>query len=452
MLSELEALVAKHGADRVASVIPPAYAPYVPFVWALNARPNQLPPPGAWARWLVLAGRGFGKTRMGVEFVLAKMRAHPGCRIALVGRTAADVYGTMLFGESGLMSKAHPSDGLVHNAQHRTVTHANGSFVTTYSADEPKQLRGPQHHYGWADELASWQYPEAWDQLQFGLRLGDAPQAVITTTPLPTTQIRELLKDPDCVVTRGSTYDNRKNLAASFFTSVIKKYEGTRTGQQELMGEVLDDVPGALWKGGWVKHLPAPTGGERERVVIGVDPATTHGEDSDLTGIVVACTDSKGGYHVLHDATQRSSPDAWAKEVVRLWRAYGADAVVVETNQGGKLLRDLLIKLDAGVPIVEVHAKVGKRLRAEPIAMLYEQGRVSHADFFVALEDQMTTHSFDGSKGSPDRIDALVYALTELAKADVAVPTQDPELSPERQLEQQHIENMRRSLEESGKW
>lgn len=385
------------------------------YDWAIWARPNQLPPEGDWRTWLILAGRGFGKTRTGAEYVRMMVEAGRVGRIALVGQTAADVRDTMIEGESGIMAISPPWFEPKYEPSKRRLTWPNGARATAYSADEPRQLRGPQHELAWADELASWTTAEAWDQLMFGLRLGDDPRAVVTTTPRPTSVIRDLVKDPTTHVTRGSTYDNLANLAPAFIDKIITKYEGTRLGRQELYAEILDDVPGALWNRAMLAEARAQgEPPELVRIVVAIDPAVTSTSESDETGIIVAGLDASGAYHVLADRSCRMSPDGWARRAITALDEYRADRIVAEVNNGGDLVEATIRTVRRNVPYKKVHASRGKRVRAEPIAALYEQGRVTHHGNLDLLEDQMVTFLPEGSDGSPDRVDALVWALTEL--------------------------------------
>ena len=386
--------------------------------WRLWARPNQLPPPGDWTVWLLLAGRGFGKTRTGAEYVRARVEAGAAGRVALVAPTAADARDVMVEGESGILAIAPPWNQPVYEPSKRRVTWPNGAIATLYSADEPERLRGPQHDLAWPDELAAWRYPETWDMLMFGLRLGRKPRVVVTTTPKPTRIIRELLASPTTAVTRGSTYDNRANLATAFFEQIIRKYEGTRLGRQELYAEVLDDVPGALWTRAMLEAARAsgPPPADLVRVVVAVDPAVTSGEDSDETGIITAGKDASGHLHVLADRSCRMTPDGWATRAVTALDEFKADRIVAEVNNGGDLVEATIRTIRRSVPYRKIHASRGKRVRAEPIAALYEQARVTHHGDLTALEDQMMTFLPEGSDGSPDRVDALVWALTELSE------------------------------------
>lgn len=322
----------------------------------------------------------------------------------------------MVEGESGILAIS-PDPKPLYEPSKRRLTWPNGAIATTFSAEEPERLRGPQHDAAWCDELAAWEYAqETWDMLMFGLRLGDDPQCVITTTPKPVKIVRELLNDPTCITTRGSTFENKANLSPAFVAEIVKKYEGTRLGRQELYAEVLDDVPGALW----TRSMIESTRRRRElkpdmsRVVVAIDPAVTSGEEADETGIVVAARGVDGRGYVLADLSCRLSPDAWAKRAVNAYREFEADRIVAETNNGGDLVERVIRTVDANVPYRAVTASRGKRVRAEPIAALYEQGRVSHVGGFSELEDQMCMFVPDNFDGSPDRVDALVWALSDL--------------------------------------
>jgi phage terminase large subunit-like protein len=383
-----------------------------------------------WTYWLLLAGRGFGKTRAGAEFAVEKARALPGSHGALVAATADDARKTMLSAgvehvpeASGILAVSPPDFRPVYEPSKRIITWPNGTVATLYSAEEPNRLRGPQHHWAWVDEIAVWQKEQAaWDELLFGLRLGARPQACITTTPRPVKILRDLLRDPQTVVTRGNTYANRENLAPGFISKIIAKYEGTRLGRQELYAELLDDVPGALWtweriEASRVQQVPV----ELRRIVVAIDPAVSSSETSDETGIVVAgvgpcrCrgTEELHGF-VLGDLSGKYSPNGWAQRAVKVYHAYRADRIVAEVNNGGALVEMNLRTVDARVAYRAIHAAQGKRTRAEPIAALYEQGKVHHVGLHAVLEDQLTTWDPLSSARSPDRLDAMVWALSEL--------------------------------------
>lgn len=382
------------------------------YDWHFNARPTQTPPDTDWRYWLVLAGRGFGKTRVGAEWIraMAKRSQH----ITIVGATANDARTIMVEGESGILAVCPNAERPKYLAHKGELHWPNGGKSQILSADEPDRFRGKQHEFLWGDELAAWRYPETWDQAMMGLRLGK-PRAVITTTPRPTPIIKRLMADPHTHTTRGSTYDNRSNLAPEFFDVILRRYEGTRLGRQELMAEVLMDNPNALWQRDQLDITRIHDAPELSRIVIGVDPAATGGEDSDLTGIVVAGIGrhDKRGY-VLADYSLRASPEAWARKVAWAYEQHQADRVVVEVNNGGEMCSSVLRYAAPNLPITQVRASAGKWARAEPIAALYEQGRVSHVGSLPALEDQLCDYVPGEGKRSPDRLDAMVWALTHL--------------------------------------
>jgi phage terminase large subunit-like protein len=391
------------------------------YHWPFWARPNQLPPEGDWTTWLLLAGRGFGKSRCGAEWVRQIAKDNPGCRIAIVGETAADVRRVMIEGESGILAVSPPDFMPDYSPANRTITWPNGTIAETYNATQPDQLRGPQHHFAWSDEIAKWQYMEAsWDQLQFGLRLGKHPRQVVTTTPRPLPLIRKIMNDENTFVTRGRTYDNADNLAAPFLRQIEERYGGTRFGRQELEGEVLEDIPGALWQRSKIDEGRRTEPPILDRIIVAVDPAASSEEHSDETGIVcVGVARDVDGYnrgYVLADRSMRGSPEEWAKAAVALYREFEADRIVAEKNQGGEMVEAVIRAVDRNVPITLVHATRGKVVRAEPISALYEQGRVHHVGRFDELEDQMCLFSqdYDRANGSPDRVDALVWGLSSL--------------------------------------
>jgi predicted phage terminase large subunit-like protein len=408
------------------------------FDWSVWRRPKQATPLGDWRVWLILAGRGFGKTRTGAEFIREQVDRGQYGRIALVGATAADVRDTMIEGESGLLAVFPPEHRPRYEPSKRRITFHNGSTAVAFSADEPDRLRGPNHDLAWADELAAWRYDDAWDQLMLGLRLGDHPRVVVTTTPRPVPIIRRLARSDDGTVhvTTGSTYENAGNLAADFIAEMKRRYEGTRLGRQELEAQILDDVEGALWERDLIDAHRVTDTPPLRRIVVAIDPAVTSGEDADETGIVVAGVAQNGDAYILDDRTMRASPNDWASAAVAAYHRHRADLIVAEANQGGDLVENVLKAVDPRVPVRLVRASRGKRTRAEPVAALYEQGRAHHAGFFPDLEDQLCSWVPDVGS-SPDRLDALVWALTELVidrarAAPVVVPASLEQASPWR--------------------
>lgn len=395
------------------------------YRWDFWARPNQIAPPGDWRVWLILAGRGFGKTRAGAEWVRWKVETGQCGRVALVAETAADARDVMIEGESGLLAISPPWNRPKYEPTKRRLTWPNGAIASTYSGDSPDQLRGPQHDGAWADEPAKWQYgADAWSNLEFGLRLGSNPQAVATTTPRAIPLVKDLLADPQTVTTRGSTYENKANLAASFVRRVLYKYEGTRLGRQELGGEVLDDTPGALWTRSGIeatriraRDLPPLT-----RIVIGVDPSAG-GADGE-TGIIGAGKDANEHGYLLGDYTESGDPAVWAPAVIRAYIELKADKIVAEKNNGGAMIEHVIrqtsveiggvIIRGAHLPIELVWASRGKHTRAEPISMLWaeKQGRGHYVGAWPELEDQCCT--WVPGETSPDRMDAKVWAFTAL--------------------------------------
>ncbi len=409
MTSALERAVRNAGPDAVLSALSEPEKAALRYLWHVHARENQLPPPGDWLTWLVMAGRGYGKTRTGAEWVRMRVESGEAQRIALVGRTPADARDVMVEGESGILSVFPPNLKPDYEPSKRRITFYTGAVATVYSSENPDQLRGPQQDTAWVDELGTFKHQEAFDNLQLGLRLGN-PRQIVTTTPRPVRVLRDLLEETDAVVTRGTSYENRANLAPAFYRQVIARYEGTRRGQQEIEGLLLDEVPGALWTREMIRYAAPP---EMRRVVVGVDPSISDGEDAAECGIVVAGEGVDGQFYVLADCSLRGSPARWGRAVVDAWLDYGADRVVAEENQGGKMVELTLRTIEADIPYRGVHASVGKQARAEPVSALYEQGRVFHATPFTELEDQLCNW-VPGEGESPDRLDAMVWALTEL--------------------------------------
>jgi predicted phage terminase large subunit-like protein len=385
------------------------------YDWTIWARREQLPPQGDWALWLIMAGRGFGKTRTILETVRAEVESGRARRVALIAETAADARDVLVEGESGILAISPPWFKPKYEPSKRRVTWPNGAIATTYSAEDPDQLRGPQHDFLAADEIAKWRYgQDTLDNALLGLRLGQS-RGVLGTTPRPTKFIRDVMALDGIVVTRGSTYDNMANLSKVFINTTIKRYQGTRLGRQEIYGHVLEELIGALWTyaliDAWrrtAKQMP-----DLAEVVVGVDPAAESGEDNDETGIIVAGRGVDDRGYVLDDRSCRLPPAGWGQRVVDAYYANEADHVTVETNNGGEMAEYVIRSIDANIPVKRVRASRGKITRAEPIATMYEKGRVSHVGTFADLEDQMTSY-VQGAADSPDRMDALVWALSDV--------------------------------------
>jgi predicted phage terminase large subunit-like protein len=385
------------------------------YDWHFHGRPLQFAPQTEvpWVYWLILAGRGFGKTRTGAEWCREQVKT---CQhVNIVGATVTDARDIMIEGESGILACCSKRERPLFVASKRQLQWPNGAKSLIFTADEPERLRGKQHEKLWADELAAWRYPEAWDQAMFGLRLGKHPQACITTTPRPIQIVRDLIKDPASVVTRGSTYDNRTNLAAAFFNKIITKYEGSRLGRQELNAELLEDNPGALWKLSDIDRLRVNETPMLARVVTAIDPSVKEDGSEDEAGIVVAGLGYDGEVYVLDDISLAASPHGWATHAVNLgYKRHCCDRIVAEVNNGGALVESVIRTVDPDVPYEAVHASRGKRTRAEPVSALYEQGRVHHVGTFAKLEDEMCQWDPEISPNSPNRVDALVWAVTQL--------------------------------------
>ena len=385
------------------------------YDWDIWARENQKIPLGNWSYWLILAGRGFGKTRTGAEWVREQVKTSQ--YVNLIGATADDARDIMIEGESGILAICPYNERPLYVPSKRRLEWPNGATSLIFTADEPERLRGKQHSNLWCDEVAAWRYPDSWAQAKFGLRLGKNPQACLTTTPKPTKLIKELIADPATHVTRGSTYDNRDNLAPSFFSAIVKTYEGTRLGRQELNAEILDDSPSALWQRKNIDDTRVKQAPRMTRVVVAIDPAVTSNEDSDETGIVAAGKGEDGHYYILSDASLIATPSGWARTAVDEYLELQADRIVAEVNNGGDMVEAVIRQVDRNVSYKKVHASRGKSIRAEPVAALYEQCMVHHVGSFDKLEDQMCEFNptEPDSNGSPDRMDALVWAITELS-------------------------------------
>lgn len=421
--------------------------------WNLWARPEQLPPPGDWSIWLICAGRGFGKTRAGAEWVQQVARRNPDARIALIGASIGEVRQVMVEGESGILAACAPHRQPEFEPSRKRIVWANGAQATIYSAAEPESLRGPQHSHAWCDEIAKWHNSvetagtgkamATWDNLLMGMRLGEHPRILATTTPRPVALVRRLLEaeaaggekqqEGSVTVTRGTTYDNWANLPDRYIRDMRRAFAGTSLGRQELEGAMLTEAEGALWSRDLIEACRAPISATEPgtapatltRIVVAVDPpVSAHGDEC---GIVVAGLDIDGTGRVLADCSvAKPTPERWARAVANAAELWGADRVVAEANQGGAMVGSVLRAADVNLPVKLVHASRGKVARAEPVAALYEAGRIRHAGLFAQLEDQlcglMAGGAYEGPGRSPDRADALVWALSELMLGSRGVP------------------------------
>jgi phage terminase large subunit-like protein len=394
------------------------------YTWRAWARDSQLPPEGDWSTWCIISGRGWGKTRTGAEWVIEKAWMYPGGHIALVGRTVADVRDVMIKGISGILAVSPPWFMPKYEPSKRLLTWPNSSYATTYSADEPDQLRGPNHSFAWGDERAAWQYDDAYDQLSFGLRIEPAPgvnpQALITTTPRNTKAMKELVSDPSTVVTRRSMHENRENLSPRFIREIERRYGGTRLGLQEIEGHIIDDIDGALWKRKWIDDGRVIKYPDLKRIVVAVDPPASSPETSNNPaecGIVVVGLGIDDHGYVLADCSLVGTPDEWAGEVLAAYTKFCADLIVGEVNNGGEMVGHT-IKTAAkmagmgNVPYEAIRASRGKQIRAEPVSTLYKNQHVHHVGVHPDLEFQLCNWVL-GEK-SPDRLDSAVWGVTKL--------------------------------------
>ena len=417
MTSLLEQAARKVGVKGLLSGLTPGEQEALLYDWRLWARPSQLPPPGDWLTWLIMTGRGWGKTRVGAETVRTWIEGGEASRIALVGRTPADVRDTMVEGESGILACCPPRQRPVYEPTKRKLTWQNGATALTFTSYEPDQLRGPQFERIWWDELQSFQYlRETWNNGQLALRLGK-PRQIITMTPRPVGVLKEIIANSTTVLTRGTTYENRANLSPAFYDQIVSRYEGTTLGQAEIYGLLLEDVPGALWTRSLLDRtrVPAvPDGVSLVRVFVGVDPPGGVTE----CGIVCAGRGSDGHFYVLADRSRKATPDAWAGAVIDCYEEYSADRVVAERNFGGDMVESTIRQAAKSrgryVSFKPANASRGKTIRAQPVVAMYEQGRVHHVGSFPDLEDEQCLWVDGETRESPNRLDALVWAVTEL--------------------------------------
>jgi phage terminase large subunit-like protein len=408
--------------QRLLESLSEAEAEALLYDWRFWARPSQIEPPGDWRFWFFKAGRGAGKTRSAAEWVIEQVRSSPTpIRIALVGKTPADARDVMVNGDAGIIQRSPPWFCPVYHSSKRLVLWPNGSTATLYSSYQYDTLRGPAHHIAWADEIASWRYPDAtFSNLDFGLRLGENPRCVISSTPRPIRLVKDLIArdGKDVVVTGGSTYDNRANLPKAFLDAIIRRYEGTPLGEQEIHARVIGDTPGALWRRAMIDATRVVRHPDLVRVVVGVDPQGTKSADGEEatheTGIICAGLGEDGHGYVFDDASIDDLPDKWAAAVVACFNRFGADLVCGEVNFGGQMVEWTIRTVQPLIPFKPVVASRGKYIRAEPISALYAQGRVHHVGMFGGLEDEMCSYVSRPGARSPNRLDALVIGLTEL--------------------------------------
>jgi len=413
-LKQRLALRGKAEIDRFLEKLSPKEASALQRDWLFLARPKQLAPEGEWRVWLLLSGRSFGKTRAGSEWILQRVKQ--GYKsIGLIGETKADCRDVMVeVGESSILRVASPQLRPIYEPSKRRLTWSNGAIATVFSGDEPDQLRGPQFDTAWVDELSKFKYPEeTWDNLELALRLGPNPQVLVTTTPRPIGIIRKLIDDPDTVTVKGTSFENQDNLSPRYIKRLLAKYEGTTIGRQEIYAELLSENPGAFWNRTTmldafrVKQAP-----ELEKIVIGLDVASTSKKTSDLTGVVVCGKAGKHGY-VLEDLSDRYSPDQWAKTAIKALHKYRGNEIIAESNQGGEMIETVIHNVDENVPVRLVHACLGKAIRAEPIVSKVEQGLIHHVGTLDRLEDELCNW-VPGQGKSPNRLDALVWGMWAL--------------------------------------
>lgn len=428
--SSLRDLLKNHTKTEIENIIadlPDKAVERLIYDWPIWARENQLTPKGDWFVWLILAGRGWGKTRVGAEQIRA-WQEQGVSRFALIGQTPGEVRDVMVEGESGIIATSPKWNTPKYEPSKRRLTWPNGAVATVYSGENPEVLRGPQHEKAWIDELAKFRYQQdMWDNLILGMRLGNSPQMIVTTTPRPTKLMKNLIKHPTTYVTRGTTYENKENLAQVFLDVILDKYEGTRLGRQELSAEMLDDNPGALWSREWIENNRRTIMPTLSRIVVAIDPAATSSSTSDDTGIIVAGVDSERNGYVLEDLTTKATPDQWARIAINAYNKWNADRIIGEANNGGDMIETILKNIDANIPYKKVWASRGKATRAEPVSMLYERNKIHHIGYFAELEDELC--EWEPGRPSPNRLDACVWAFTELVlKGGQAIRAMDKRL------------------------
>ncbi|PHR59350.1 MAG: ATP-binding protein [Robiginitomaculum sp.] len=396
--------------------------------WRYTARTSQLAPDGDWIVWLFLGGRGAGKTRAGAEWIRAQVKNGAG-RIALVAPTYADAREVMIEGESGLLNIGFPFERPIYESSRRRLVWPNGAIGYVFSSQDPDGLRGPQFDAGWGDEFCAWEYPEdTLSNLRFGLRLGEHPRLVLTSTPKPTPPLRTLMQQEGVVITKAATLDNKANLSSVFISTIFETYGGTRLGRQELNGEILDDIQGALWTRNMIENAYVKYRPDLDKIIVAIDPPITSGERADSCGIIIAgCRQHehrRAAYILADETVQGLSPDRWARHAYAMFQKWDAAYILVEINQGGEMVKSVFNAINANIPIRTVYASKSKTARAEPVAALYEQGMVKHIGHFCKLEDELCELGTQMGKStkSPDRADALVWAVNDLLLKPRAQP------------------------------
>lgn len=417
-VGRLRQLPVEERAD-VLTKLPKGDQEYLLYHWPCWARPEQLPPDGDWQTWLILAGRGWGKTRTAAEWIRSEVECGNRSRIALVASDPGDARDVMVEGPSGLLVIAPKKTRPLYEPSKRRLTWPNGARATIFSSEDPEALRGPQHDGAWCDEMGAWSLyaREAWDNLGFGLRQdakdGTPPRCIVTTTPKPMSLLTEIRDDNGTIMVVGNTYENSRNLSKKWLAKINKQYKDTRLGRQEIYAEILEDIEGALWNGAQIDKSRTSEIPELIYITVGVDPAISLSAESSETGIVVAGLSANEEFYILDDLSKKGSPQSWASAAVVAYHKWHANAIVAEINNGGDMVVSTIHQVDPNINVRKVRASRGKMMRAEPIAALYEQGRVHHTQKFDILEDQMTSWSGNRRESSPDRLDAMVWAITD---------------------------------------
>ena len=412
----IASLLSKVEQDELLKTISTPEVPHLNQDFWLNARREQLPPEGNWLIWIIMAGRGFGKTYAGANWLIEGHLNGTLINSGIVAATATDLRRYCIDGPSGVIAQAPEYFKPKHVPSKVKLEWPNGTITDLFSSEKPARIRGPNLDGVWCDELSWWmRVEECWDNLDFSLRFGKNPQRVITMTPRPIKLVRQIIKEDDVVITRGVTSDNAANLAASFLQRIQKKHGGTRLGRQELSGELLEDAEGALWKMDQLDQIRTYDDPPKlTRTVVALDPSASSGEDADEAGIVVSGKDKQNRGHVIADHSLRGTPNEWGRKAIWAYHEYNANIIVAEKNQGGEMITEVLNNIDKSVPVKLVHASQGKVARAEPVSILYEKYQIDHHGLFRELEDEMVNFVPNDVTESPNRVDALVWGLTEL--------------------------------------